>query len=161
MLNNEYLYHTWTEFDETRCVGIAEASTTCTCGNGIAWSWSEFLLILNVSLKLTETTLNRRLNRLVSLTHTFWNTTGIILRVNINCSIDIKYCNIINCLIGCLIWLLLNDIYWLIELEFPYSNGIKTPTLPAVKQKNSFIYELAEFVELVELDVYKCLNWFY
>ena len=48
----------------------------------------------------------------MSLSHTFWNTTEIILRVNINRSIDIKYCNIINCLIGCLNWLLLNDIYW-------------------------------------------------
>ena len=43
-------------------------------------------------------------------------------------------------------------------MEFPYSNGIKTPTLPADKQKNSFIYELTEFVELVELDVFECLN---
>ena len=47
-----------------------------------------------------------------------------------------------------------------VGLEFPYLNGIKTPTLPADKQKNSFIYELIEFVELVELDVYKCLNCF-
>ena len=38
---------------------------------------------------------------------------------------------------------------------------LKTPTLPADKQKNSFIYELIEFVELVELDVYECLNCFY
>ena len=39
-------------------------------------------------------------------------------------------------------------------------NGIKTPTLPAIKQKNSFIYELIEFVELVDLDIYECLNCF-
>ena len=47
-----------------------------------------------------------------------------------------------------------------LKLEFPYLTGIKTPTLPADKQKNSFIYELIERVELVELDVYKCLNCF-
>ena len=46
------------------------------------------------------------------------------------------------------------------KLEFSSLNGIKTPTLPAVKQKNSFTYELIEFVELVELDDYKCLNCF-
>ena len=40
-----------------------------------------------------------------------------------------------------------------LKLEFPSLNGIKTPTLPAIKQKNSFLYELTEFVELVELDV--------
>ena len=39
------------------------------------------------------------------------------------------------------------------ELEFPSLNGIKTPTLPAIKQKNSFIYELTESVEL---DVFEC-----
>ena len=55
-------------------------------------------------------------------------------------------------------WLKLFD--WL-KLEFPSLNGIKTPTLPADKQKNSFIYELIEFVELVELDVYGCLKLFY
>ena len=64
-------------------------------------------------------------------------------------------------LIGCLNWLF----KWMIlidcfKLEFPSLNGIKTPTLPADKRKNSFTYELIEFVELVELDVYKGLNCF-
>ena len=137
------------EFDETRSVGIAEASTTCTCGNGTAWSWSEFLLILNVSLKLIW-------NDAESSTNDWWvylTLSGIRLKlyyvVNINCSIDIKYCNIINCLICCLIWLFnwMILIGWL-KLEFPYLNGIKTPTLPAVKRKNSFSNKLI-----------KLLNW--
>ena len=46
------------------------------------------------------------------------------------------------------------------KLEFPYLTELKTPTIPAVKQKNSFSNELIEFVELVELDVCKCLNCF-
>ena len=54
----------------------------------------------------------------------------------------------------CLNWLF-NVWNWLIDwIGISVLNGIKTPTLPADKRKNSFTYELIELVELIVMNCF-------